>query len=347
MKLALITDLHLDYQKNNDRFYNFFMKFYKEVFFPYLEENDIKTIVDLGDTFDHRRTLDINRISKIKEDFFDYISGKYDFHMIIGNHDIYYRDTNEVNTPQSLLKNYGDSIKIYSSVQDVHFGDLKITLCPWINKNNKEKTLSHIEDSDAEVLFGHLELNNFELHSGFFMSGSEFDAEMFKNYKMVLSGHYHHRSSNGNIYYLGNPYQMTWSDYNDIRGFHIFDTETLELEFHENPFNIFEKIYYNDKSSNYSLETFNFDLYKNKIIKIIVENKDNESHFDLFLSKLEESKPHEIKVLDYIEHIEYVQKTSEDDVVISMLNYINLNHPQFPKPKVRDTLNGIYQESAY
>ena len=52
----------------------------------------------------------------------------------------------------------------------------------------------------------------------------------------------------GKSFILGNPYQMFWNDVDDKRGFHIFDTETNELEFIENPYTIFERIYYEDNN---------------------------------------------------------------------------------------------------
>ena len=45
---------------------------------------------------------------------------------------------------------------------------------------------------------------------------------------------------------------MYWNDAGDIRGFNIFDTETYEMEFIENPYNMFEKVYYEDTPVNYS-----------------------------------------------------------------------------------------------
>lgn len=346
MKIALITDLHLDYRKAEDKYYNFFFKFYKNVFFPYIEENNITTIFDLGDTFDHRKTLDIQGVLKIKRDFFDYIHSKgYDFHMLVGNHDIYYRHSNVVNTPKSLLTHY-DNVTVYEEIQDIDIDGLKVTMCPWINNENKDSTFDHIKSTDATVLFGHLELNNFELHTNLYMSGSEFNAEQFNTYKMVLSGHYHHRSSRYNVTYLGNPYQMTWSDYGDIRGFHILDTDTLELKFIENPYTLYEKIYYNDTNSDYS--GFDYSQYKDKIIKIIVENKENgKGHFENFLQRLENVSPHEVKIVDKLEEIEISKTNTETDILTDLYNYVTVNNESINKSKLNTALTSIYQESVY
>lgn len=345
MKIAIITDLHLDYRKAEDKFFDFFMKFYEEIFFPFLKKNTINIVFNLGDTFDHRKTLDILAVNKVKNRFFDYLySNNIEFNMLVGNHDIYYRHSNEVNTPEIILSDYSN-IKIYSEIQDILIDKLKVTLCPWINNENRESVLSHISQSNAKVLFGHLELNNFELHSGFYMSGSEYNADMFSNYEKVFSGHYHHRSNKDNIYYLGNPYQMTWSDWKDTRGYHVFDTETLELTFYRNPFTLFEKIYYNDRTSDYT--EFKFENYKDKFVKIIVEEKNSDKDkFELFLQRLEQNSPHEVKILDKLEELEIQEQQSDDDVLTMMLDYVT-NTYELDKQTVRTTLNTIYQETIY
>ena len=344
MKIAIITDLHLDYRKAEPKFYNFFMKFYKELFFPYIKENKISTVFDLGDTFDHRRNLDIYGVAKIKNDFFDYLEKEnIDFHMLVGNHDIYYRQSNVVNTPKALLGHY-KNITIYEEIKDIVIDNLKITMCPWINKENEELVLSHIENTDSEILMGHLELNNFELNKNVLMTHSDYDAELFKKYKKVLTGHYHHKSNKGNIYYLGNPYEITWADYNDSRGFHVLDTKTLELEFIKNPFKLYEKIYYNSQTTNY--DSFNYSYYQDKVVKIIVEEKNNDKEeFENFLKKLEAASPHEVSIVDKLEEIDVKQHTGEDDILTNLFNYVKVVHEDVNTNKLKDTLSNIYQET--
>ena len=61
MKIALVTDLHFGARGDSVPFDNFFKKFYDDTFFPYLVEHGIKTIFDLGDTFDRRKYINFNR----------------------------------------------------------------------------------------------------------------------------------------------------------------------------------------------------------------------------------------------------------------------------------------------
>ena len=112
MKIAIITDQHLDGRKGSLAFWNYFNKFYDEIFFPTLEKHGIDTILDLGDTFDNRKSMDFSTLARIKTDYFDRLR-KYDVHMILGNHCTYYKNTNRINSPELLLEEY-DNITIYS-----------------------------------------------------------------------------------------------------------------------------------------------------------------------------------------------------------------------------------------
>ena len=133
---------------------------------------------------------------------------------------------------------------------------------------------------------GHLEVKGFEQHIGSW-NYEGVEAKIFNKFDMAMSGHFHHKSDNGNIYYLGNPYQITWSDYNDARGFHIFDTATRELEHIINPFEIFHKIYYDDENLTLeSIQNEDYSQYKNCYIKIVIVKRNNPFWFDTLIDKL-------------------------------------------------------------
>jgi hypothetical protein len=74
---------------------------------------------------------------------------------------------------------------------------------------------------------------------------------------------------------------MTWADFNDTKGFHIFDTDTRELEFVKNPFSMFHKISYDDGQSDFeSWKQYDFGSLKDTYIKVVVLNKQNPYLFD-------------------------------------------------------------------
>ena len=223
MKIALITDQHLDGRKGNLAFWNYFQRFYDEIFFPTLEKKGVRTIIDLGDTFDNRKSMDYNTFNRVDSNYFQRLKD-YEVHMILGNHCTYYKNTNKINSPELLLEKYRN-IRIYSEPKEILLGGKVFLMMPWINSGNKEECLRLIANSEADIMCGHLECDGFEVTPGMKFEGG-FKVSDFKNFKRVWSGHFHHKSKHGNVQYLGNPYQMFWNDYKDTRGFHIYDTES-------------------------------------------------------------------------------------------------------------------------
>ena len=204
MKIALITDQHLDGRKGNIHFWNFFQKFYDDVFFPTLEKEGIDTIIDLGDTFDNRKSMDYNTFNRISDNYFSRLKD-YNVHMILGNHCTYYKNTNRINSPELLLDSY-DNITIYSEPTELELGGRTFLMMPWINQENREQAVELIQKG-GDIMVSHIEIEGFEVMEGMRFEGG-FSRKDFTNFKRVWSGHFHHRSKKGNIQYLGNPYQM-------------------------------------------------------------------------------------------------------------------------------------------
>lgn len=298
MLICLITDQHFGARSDSVAFSESFSKFYMNVFFPYLETHNIDTVIDLGDTFDRRKYINFDSLRRCRTYWFDQLRDRnIQLHAIIGNHDTYFKNTNEVNSPNLLLSDY-DNITVYDSPQDLHIGGTDIAMLPWICSGNMKESMDFINSTKSQVLFGHLELTGFEMHRGAF-NDHGFDKNIFNRFDVVCSGHYHHKSSNGNIHYLGAPYEMSWSDYNDPRGFHIFDTATRELTFIQNPYTMFNKIHYDDVDVTMD-DILDIDMthYKDTFVKVIVRNKTNPFWFDLFVEKLERNGVIDLQVVE-------------------------------------------------
>lgn len=341
MKIALITDQHLDGRKGSLAFWNFWQKFYDNVFFPTLKKHKINTIIDLGDTFDNRKSMDFNTFQRAKVNYFDKLKD-YKVHMLIGNHCTYYKNTNRINSPELLLEQY-ENIRIYSRPEHVRLGSKQFLMLPWINSENQEEILRTLEDSDADIVCGHLELTGFEVTPGMKMDHG-MDPAPFSKFDRVWSGHYHHKSKKGNIQYLGNPYQMFWNDYKDKRGFHIYDTETDRLTFIENPYEIFQKLYYNDSEH----QEIDYDQYKDCFVKVIVEEKNDYLQFEKVIDKLYDTGVHEVKIIESL-----VNETGEidDDIEIKdtmtlLGEYVDEVEVSVDKEKLKRLLNTLYIESC-
>ena len=312
-KIAIITDLHCGVRNDSQIFMAHQKKFYEKCFFPYIDKHDIKMILGGGDTFDRRKYINYKTLASWKGFFFDEMLKRHiPFHTLIGNHDTYHKNTNETNSMELVLGEYPNIIA-YSSPQELSYDDMNILMMPWICPDNYEQSMEAIEKSRSPVMLGHLEINGFNMHKGVKAHIDHgFSAAIFQKFKLVMSGHFHTRSKQGNIQYLGAPYEMTWSDYNDARGFSVYDTETGELEFIQNPYRMFYKFVYDDTDVE-SFADFGFsDLsqYEGSYVKVILTNKTNPFFFDRLIDELIEVGVANIQVVE--DHLNSDMENDED-----------------------------------
>ena len=341
MKVAIITDTHYGARKGSKFLHDYFELFYKNVFFPALKEHGVETVIHMGDAFDSRKSIDYQSLEWAKRVVFEPLK-EYDVHMIIGNHDTYYKNTNDVNSPDLLLQIYSN-VKTYSKATEVNIGGLDILLLPWINQENESETYELIKKTTSKVAMGHLELRGFRVNRQIVMEHGT-DSKLFEKFSKVYSGHYHTRSNDGRIFYLGNPYEMYWTDVNDPRGFHIFDTETLEHTTIDNPYNLFHIIHYED--TNYKL--FNASKFKNKIVKVIVRKKTNPKDFEKFIDKIHSAGVEELKIVENfaIQESEDFQ-ISEEENTISILNrYIDESEFEYDKSVIKRIFSDLYRQAC-
>ena len=244
VKIALLNDTHWSARGDSQIFLDYFMSFFDKVFFPYMEEHGITTIIHAGDFMDRRKYVNFNILNQVRDRFISRMQdSRIEMHCILGNHDVYYRNTNRVNSLQELFYN---DMTIYDEPQVVNFDGLDIALLPWVNKENYEQSIKFIKTANAPILIGHLELDGYHVMRGIEYKGG-MDPNLFKRYEKVLSGHFHCRQERDNILYMGTQYQITFSDLNETKGFHVLDTETREVEFIVNPFKMFVELKYNDE----------------------------------------------------------------------------------------------------
>lgn len=351
MKVALITDQHFGARNDSKRIHDHFEKFYNEIFFPYLKDNGIDTVVDLGDTFDRRKYISFTSLKRAREMFFQPLAdNNITLHVLVGNHDSVYKNTLEVNSVDLLLEEYGN-IVTYIDPTVIEVGGCEIMMVPWICDNNEEQTFLLADKTSAQVLFGHLELSGYEMYKGGYIDHG-FSDKWLKKFDLVCSGHYHHKSTRDNINYLGCPYEMTWSDYNDPKGFHVFDTHTRTLEFIENPFTLFHKIWYDDTEldlNGLTKQTDTFEDYRGKVVKVIVKTKDNPMLFDMFIERLEAVDPLNIQVVT--DHL-HLDLEDDDDIIdeaedtLTILStYVDGLEIKNDKIELQQVLKSLYDEA--
>lgn len=347
MKIGLLTDSHWGARGDHLGFLDYFEKFHNEIFFPVLEQRGISHIIHLGDLVDRRKYINYYTASRLRRSFIDRLD-RYNCTIIAGNHDVYHRNTNDVNALKELVEGKANVITepSYYQIADYYKPFLMI---PWINRENKVQSTEMIKNSYANYCFGHLQLSGFEMHIGTTNDDGQ-EPSMYSKFDGVYSGHYHHKSSRNNIHYLGSPYEITWNDYADPRGFHIFDCITGELEFIQNPNTMFHKIVYNDTNSSLNkLLDVDFTKFNKKYVKVILLKKNNPYWFEKFFDEIEKNNPYDLNIVE--DHLnlgieddpDLVEKAQDTFTILK--GYVDSMDSQIDKPKLTKLLKELYDEA--
>ena len=353
-KVAIITDQHFGARNDSVHFLDYYERFYSDTFFPVLEEHGISTVLILGDTFDRRKYVNFYSLKRTKEMFFDELAKRnIQVHMLAGNHDTYFKNTNDVNSVDLLLREY-ENVNVIDTPQTIHL-DYKNTsadvcMIPWICPENYQQCLDEIQNTSANICMGHFEIAGFAMHRGM-PSQEGLSRELFRRFDFTFSGHYHHRSSSDGIYYLGNPYELTWQDYNDDRGFHIFELDTRNLTFIKNPNVMFHRIAYDDKEESIT-EINNRDLskYTGTYVKVVVLNKTNPYLFDKFMNNLYNINPIDITIAedftDLTEGVEDDMIDQAEDTMTIIGKYVDgIKEEHIDNEKLKTVMRELYVEA--
>jgi DNA repair exonuclease SbcCD nuclease subunit len=301
MKVCILSDTHHGVRSDSPVFNDYISRSY-DWFFEYLDNENIKTVVHMGDLFDRRKYLNYVSASVCRKTFLEPLKDRgIETHIIAGNHDVYWKNTNEVNALDEIVTGRYPNIKTYTmSPETITIDGLDILLVPWIDDSKPQHFYDAIKASSAEIVMGHLAVEGFQMDNGNIFHGGD-DRKLFDRFDLVFSGHFHHKSSQGNIHYLGALAEQTWSDWNDPRGFTVFDTATREFVFIQNPHKIFHMLSYDDKDKPGILEDVqaaDYSEYKNTYVKVLCMNRTNPYVFDMMIDKLYKAGPVDISVVE-------------------------------------------------
>lgn len=343
MKVALLGDTHFGISDGKKLMHDFFEKVHswllKEV-----QDRGIRQMYQLGDLFDKRKGVDSYSASESKRYFFDKLE-KHDIicKALVGNHDSFFTNTIEVNSPDLLLSDC-EMLSLYSKPTKLVVYGKSIDIIPWICRDNQEEIISFIEQSTSDYCFGHFEIAGFAMYKGVESHGG-LSADLFKKYKAVYSGHYHTRSTVGNITYIGTPCEMTWNDYNDPRGFHVLETDTGEIEFIQCPHTLFTKIIYNEDT----LDLKKLPDVKDKYVKLVVEKRTDFKKFDKYVTAINEAGIHDLKIIedlsDFSEENVNTDKMDLDDTPTLLSNYVDEVETDLDKDRLKREMNLLYLEA--
>jgi len=345
MKIAIINDTHFGARNDSPLFLDYFISFFENQFFPYCKQNDIKYVIHLGDLMDRRKFVNFNTLSVVRTKFIEWFEkNKIELHCILGNHDTFFKNTNSVNSIKELFSDKYRFVFLYEEPTVVKFDELSVALVPWINKENEQKFNTFIKTCPTSIICGHFELNGYEVIQGINFEGG-MDDKIFSCYDMVLSGHFHGKTSKKNVHYLGTQYQITFSDARQIKGFHVLDTETRELEFIENPDKMYHIIVYDDSKLYNDPLGDDFSYYKNSYVKVLVAKKTNPAKFDMWIDRMVQAGVINLNI------VEEMVETTKDEINVAQdtMSIINEEIDKLEisedKGKLKSLIHELYIES--
>lgn len=296
---VILGDTHFGLRSDSKIFHGFQREFFEKQFIPFIRDNNVKTVITLGDLFDRRKFINYETLTLAREVLLDPLRDMgVGVWSIIGNHDAYYKNTNRVNSPELLISGVEyPNVQLFSSPETVTIDGVRVMMMPWINDENYASTVDMVKTTDARFVIAHLEMKGFEYFRGVVSDHGHLDEDMLARFQAVWTGHYHTKSSKGNIHYLGTPYEMNWSDHNDPKGFHHFDGE--HLRFIQNDDRIFVRLHYDDSDPSAEKNLLSDrSSYKGKYVKVVVKAKNNPILFERYLNGILETGPVDVNVID-------------------------------------------------
>ena len=340
-KVALITDTHFGVRKGSQIFHDYFEKFYVDTFYPTLEQRGIRDVVHLGDCFDVRKGIDYWSLDWSKRVFFDPLERMgITLSVIVGNHDIFYKNSLKLNALNLNLREY-HNIAVYNSPETANFHGTEVFMVPWICEDNAQLFTDRMEETSARWCMGHLELTGFYANQNYQCEHGT-DPKIFDKFDRVFSGHFHKKSTHGNITYLGNAYQLYWNDVGETRGFHIFDLDTGELEFVPNPHQMFHKIKYKEEKP----QLLSPKKYKDTYIKVIVEGKSTPLKLATFVQKLYQIGIHDLKVIEQFSlAVDDDVEVEGEDTLTTLTNYVMAMDDAVDKDSIINIFKSLYIEA--
>ena len=347
MKLAILNDTHCGVRNSSDIFLKYQERFYNEIFFPYMRKHNIKNILHLGDYYEHRKFVNFKALNQNRKVFLEPIrEAGITMDIIPGNHDVYFKNTNQLCSLKELLGHFTSNINIVMKPTVLNYDGLNIALVPWINNDNYTEYTNFANNCKADILCAHLELKGFDMMPGI-TNPHGMNADIFSRFESVYSGHFHTKSSKSNVHYLGAQMEFTWADVDDPKFFHVLDTDTRTLTPVRNPITIFKKFVYDDEKIDYN----NIDLkqFERKFIKLIVLNKNNLYMFDRFIDRLQNIETYELKIAESFE--EFIgenigdDKVSLEDTAELLDSYVEAVETDLDKEHIKVKLRELYTEA--
>jgi DNA repair exonuclease SbcCD nuclease subunit len=284
-KIALLGDTHFGIKSGYGPIHENMWRFFENVFFPYLSNNNITTIAHMGDVFHDRTNIRFPVLHEVKNRFLNVLRDRnISMHVSIGNHDTTYRTTSDINSPDLILGEY-ENISVYKNPVDIQLHGHSFAVLPWINRNNTKESHDFLKNTKSQILFGHLQIVGFLMNAGIKCKDGV-SPNVFDRFDRVFSGHFHKQSIDKNIHYIGSPFQFDFADVDEKKGFHVLDLKKGTTEFVENPYKNYHKILFDDVNYELDFSQDDFSIYRDSFVKIVVIEKNSDKMLESLVEEL-------------------------------------------------------------
>lgn len=350
MKIAIISDLHFGNKKNDEIFLNNALNVFNNEIIPYLKKNKIKDIYILGDIFDSRNTINI-KIKNAVYNLFDINLKDFNIIMILGNHDIFYKNSTAVHSLKMFKK--FSNVEVIEDIALKIVDNRKFLFVPWQLNYDEFKTKVTHKNIHCDVCFGHFDINECYMNKLSTLTKDGLPKDLFfNNYNITFSGHFHSSSKtvrgHSEIVYVGTPYELNRNDRNEPKGFCILDTDTMTYEFVDNKKYLkFTEIVYPNKPSA-KLVTGNIvDVH------VTIDNAFSDTDYNMYLKQLNALNPVNINIITKYAIFNEVQQSTQGSTfgvkttMESIKDYIDtaLDLCQDDKTLIYNKMESIYNES--
>lgn len=343
MRIALVADLHIGVKKSDQVFQDSQLRFFSEQLVPELKQKQISTIAVLGDVFDTRQSVNTNTMNVVLKLFSDTLKD-FDIHVIVGNHDLYYTTTTDVNSLKwvDLLPN----VHLYENPTRVGFGNKEVLMLPWVTDYESFGK----ENIHSEYLFAHLDISGMKMDKYNFCSGGATMRSLFERFEHIYTGHFHTPSSKWqdgkNITYIGSPYQITRIDIDDSRGYTILDLDNNKTEFVENTKSIkFKQVNFPDEIEDLK------GLASGNIVDVLVKYEDSKYSKKIYeyvknIEQYNPAYPVNVKILQKEETATTVNKIEGINLFELLKEYVDGDDriPENDKGIIHTELIRLYNE---
>lgn len=298
--IALITDTHIGARSSSSIFREYMKWWYDNLFFPSLKANKVKTIIHLGDFFDNRNSVNLQDIDFVVNWFAPkLIEEGITMHCILGNHDVAFKNTNRVHSMAMLKAAAPKNVYVVEEPLLEEINGQEYALVPWINSSNYDSTMKFLDDVKNKqdvIVAGHFEFKDFKMYANSSLCDHGLDAALFKDFKQVWSGHFHHKSKISNVMYLGSAFHLNWQDHGDARGFHLFEKDNLT--FVENEYSLFVQIAFDEETFKAMSDDEYKENFESRFVRLVVDADYNKVSLLDTMAKIRRASPHDLQVIN-------------------------------------------------